>query len=644
MYSFSELKFLLENYQERLAKRGVNQDVIDYIDSIESNSDRGKIISKAMSNPRLTLDQVKPKERFRASDNRLHRHIISADPTPNNDYYETIYNWAKGKQRSIILPEDIVRIKEVLEHYNKHKNRYSTKYISKYKGFTEVEQEWLDVSGKEKGMKETPHKNMRGAELLHKNSTWRIYLITSKEAACYYGGNTRWCTARTDDGNQADYYIGRDGGLYIYINDKTYEKFQASMSFEEFMDVKDNPVGVGTAEELLKLSMDAKISDAFFAAYSEEYIHVIKLDAKIEKEFLNMAKTNSKNEQARYADWIFDARNRHGRSAVTINLVSEWEKMLLSDKRKLFNYISISIIDASNIIEQELLRSKDAEMMSRYCIRLGSVYGSSKKARRKEFEPYIIDAAENYTVNYAKHIIGGRWKECEGKLKNNKIPWIMYLRDVIKGPLPYDIEDIIDNSPVYNLDYASDIAKKRVPDYEFILNQNPNRYLERHRNDIWAVVRYCNKFDVKLDKLLLWMADHVNPQLIYDYVSYTYKKDKIPDKVMDIMFLSTHIGMNYVRYLKEPLKERKEIQYFDTYLDSDNTDKLIEGYCKRLKRELPIKVLKRFSRSPYYAAKYSVEVSGKPFPIPETHEKILEDISKYSGIHVNEYIKRFGDE
>lgn len=64
---------------------------------------------------------------------------------------------------------------------------------------------------------------INGAELIYEDNLWKVYRITTYEAAQYYGKNTKWCITGTYNRGE-DYfndYInteGLDGGYYFYIN------------------------------------------------------------------------------------------------------------------------------------------------------------------------------------------------------------------------------------------------------------------------------------------------------------------------------------------------------------------------------------------------------------------------------------------
>jgi len=141
--------------------------------------------------------------------------------------------------------EDLYKIKEALTLFEKAKrtNKLPTdkKDIGKFNintlfdlTFELQNQDLQSNTEKEKEIKE-------GAEKVFENDEWVIIVPETKEAACYYGKGTKWCTAG-DTFNQFDYYH-RQGTLYILINkENPSEKFQFHFESSQYMNVMDRPI------------------------------------------------------------------------------------------------------------------------------------------------------------------------------------------------------------------------------------------------------------------------------------------------------------------------------------------------------------------------------------------------------------------
>ena len=175
----SFLEYLVENYVERLSQAGVSQDIIDYVQTLD-NRDRGRAIASLLANPNQSIDDIKPGEKFRVDDEKTHQWILDADPSADKVYYRVIAQWLAGK--SIRLPEDTGRLREVLKDYNLHKSKYQTAYVSKYEKFTDLEREYKELTEKQKykwlGDGDLP----RGAYLIGQNHDWYYYQAHDREA------------------------------------------------------------------------------------------------------------------------------------------------------------------------------------------------------------------------------------------------------------------------------------------------------------------------------------------------------------------------------------------------------------------------------------------------------------------------------
>ena len=71
----------------------------------------------------------------------------------------------------------------------------------------------------------------QGAEKIYQDSNWLLLHIKTREASCYYGANTTWCTASTESKNFFDSYNSY-GPLIIIIDKKNNRKYQLNYGEE----------------------------------------------------------------------------------------------------------------------------------------------------------------------------------------------------------------------------------------------------------------------------------------------------------------------------------------------------------------------------------------------------------------------------
>lgn len=192
--------------------------------------------------------------------------LESADPTKNKEYVEWLCQiWLYGNLKL----EDLYKATEYLALYSKvkhklkgdEKNIYSAvqsteKYIDTFNGKSQektrkvsklkinslqqlyqlikpFENKPVTNSEKAKDVK-------KDAKKVYEDDTWVVVVPQTKEASCYYGAGTQWCTAAKEY-NYFDSY-NKEGKLYININKKTKKKFQFHVESSQFMDETDSQI------------------------------------------------------------------------------------------------------------------------------------------------------------------------------------------------------------------------------------------------------------------------------------------------------------------------------------------------------------------------------------------------------------------
>lgn len=177
--------------------------------------------------------------------------IIDSDPTTNLEknqmgkYSKWLLNLFKKNQLKL---EDLYKVEEYLETFDKYKNKFEIKDINKFKTLPQlydVVKDYID-SDEATSKKDEIRRIKKDAEKVYEDNEWLVVIPKTKEAACFYGKNTQWCTA-ADNNNQFDYY-NRDGKIYININKITNKKFQFHFESKQFMDENDSPITTADLE------------------------------------------------------------------------------------------------------------------------------------------------------------------------------------------------------------------------------------------------------------------------------------------------------------------------------------------------------------------------------------------------------------
>ena len=197
-----------------------------------------------------------PKEDFEA--------IVNADPSKKKD--GSIGKFTKWMlslyQKESLQLEDLYKATEYLTLYMKHFNHVEKKDINMFKSLGDLYKEiekFKENADDYKSNSERDNEIKKDAEKVYEDSEWLVVVPKTKEASCYYGKGTQWCTAASENDymhNKFDYYNSQ-GTLYINIDKKNKRKYQFHFKEQQFMDEKDmsieSPVSktIGMSEGLL---------------------------------------------------------------------------------------------------------------------------------------------------------------------------------------------------------------------------------------------------------------------------------------------------------------------------------------------------------------------------------------------------------
>lgn len=186
----------------------------------------------------------------------LINYIMQFDPTPKNKYAQWIVvQYVKGN----LLLEDLYKIHDAIEIFELHKKDIEQKDINQFKSVRDFIQAMDDLAGRKvasvkvsnflKNPTTSYYIGKGEAKLFYQDANLLIVIPKTKEASCYFGKHTKWCTA-SDKGNRFTDYI-TSGNLYIVMA-SNIGKFQWHFSSGQFMDEKDDRVNGATWYNLLK--------------------------------------------------------------------------------------------------------------------------------------------------------------------------------------------------------------------------------------------------------------------------------------------------------------------------------------------------------------------------------------------------------
>lgn len=182
--------------------------------------------------------------------------IIQADPTYNPQKQSKMGKYGKWllnqyQQKNLKL-EDLYKAKEYLTYFVKYYNILPEKDINKYPNIVELYKTIKDYIGKDNiatSKSDEVRRIKQDAKKVYEDAEWLVIIPLTKEASCYYGKNTEWCTAAETSHNYFDQY-NNQGPLYININKTNNKKYQFHFETDSFMDENDEPIKNPIAETI----------------------------------------------------------------------------------------------------------------------------------------------------------------------------------------------------------------------------------------------------------------------------------------------------------------------------------------------------------------------------------------------------------
>lgn len=217
-------------------------------------------------------------------DPEIFSEIVGADPTSGADKMGKYSKWLLWLyQKNNLKLEDLYKAKEYLTTFDKFKNKIPNgNDIGKYQSLPQLYKAIQPFEG-QKTHGEEIREIKEGAEKVYEDGTWLVVVPHTKEAAIYYGKNTKWCTASTENHNMFDQY-NEQGKLYININKNTNKKYQFHFETCQFMDEIDEEIStpiketIGITNGLLQYYLNTHGVNALFYLTMEEPFNYKSLD------------------------------------------------------------------------------------------------------------------------------------------------------------------------------------------------------------------------------------------------------------------------------------------------------------------------------------------------------------------------------
>lgn len=243
---------LLREFDENITWNKLGQKILANFEELTANSNLGDLSD-------MEKELLKRK---------ILSNVKGADPTPNQQYSLWLLTRLANKDAPLqilftaLSPMNarISGIRQTLELFDTlKKNRKllaSDADINRYKSIDEVVEKVHEFgpedfeSGKSK-KRDVAKEMQKQAELFLSTPEYTVIIPKTEEASCYYGQNTKWCTAATGGDNMFDSY-SRAGNLYIIIPKNPShggEKYQVHFNPVTMMNELDEEVDFETMME-----------------------------------------------------------------------------------------------------------------------------------------------------------------------------------------------------------------------------------------------------------------------------------------------------------------------------------------------------------------------------------------------------------
>ena len=192
----------------------------------------------------LTEDIAAVKKYFPKVPEEKIQTLIELDPTyQGGDNLGKFGKWILGLyNKGNLKDEDFYKVPQYLTTFKDNLKKIQNKDIMSYKTLPDLAQAIQPYEGQkdESGRAQKARIKANEAEKVFNKNGWQIIVPKTYNASCYYGANTKWCTASRETSSYFENYT-REGELYIIISPDG-SKYQFHAQSWSFMDATDKPV------------------------------------------------------------------------------------------------------------------------------------------------------------------------------------------------------------------------------------------------------------------------------------------------------------------------------------------------------------------------------------------------------------------
>jgi hypothetical protein len=175
--------------------------------------------------------------------------LAQKDPSGNNKYLMWMMDQYDKNNNDYELIIDLVN----KFYKNQQRLKGDKRDLYKYNSLSDLESELSKVPDKSKRQQKKAVKR-EGADIVFENDEVVVLIPKTHEASCYYGSNTKWCTASKDDSSYFDDYL-EEVTLYYILPKDGGEKVAVAVdehNNKEIFDSGDNGERLSWLEDKLQ--------------------------------------------------------------------------------------------------------------------------------------------------------------------------------------------------------------------------------------------------------------------------------------------------------------------------------------------------------------------------------------------------------
>ena len=246
--------------------------------------------------------------------------------------------------------------------------------------------------------------------VLHEDRNWLIVVPLDKDASCFHGKNTDWCTTKPFAAHFEEYFYDREVDLIYCLQLTTGNKWAIAAHKKlpdkvEMFDINDRPINAHQFQQQTGL-------DPF------TFIKQVHGDTNIQQQ--------------------------------------------LNDVRLLYNQVKTRVVGQLPFtkvdpkLESDLLFLKNIQLLLQYCDQV--------KGKWHEAE-LIFLRNPSAALEYSMSILGTRWPEAEKIISSDAKTALSYARDVLGTRFP-EAESTLVKDSRFGTSYACDVVGARWPEFE----------------------------------------------------------------------------------------------------------------------------------------------------------------------------------